>query len=916
MGKKVKIGINSKIMSGYLLIIMLIIIAFFLISKQFASLQADKDYIMGHDFKVNALSHQIENSVLEMVRGERGYIITGNENYLQPYLIAQSKWQDSFTELDQLVKDNPAQQEVLKEIKQNIDYWIENTGEPSINLKRQGNNDEISGYLEINQGRAEVESIRSMFNSFRKTELDGRQQRSDELNEDINLIVKGLVILGLLVFGIAISISILVSRSIVKTIQEVIGTIRDIATFSNTNELDLSRRIQLRSRDEIMELATATNGLLSNLELRDSHQRRINNTIYSYQGMTNIAGLSNAFISSISTEANAAFAVLYIREFHNERNRFTKCATFADGFATVGRNNFELGQGLIGEYALKKRMHVLNDLDNFQLIPTALGTIRPKGMIIAPILHEEEVIAVIEILSLSNFSKLDQQFITDVVDHFGVTLNSVKDREEIERLLTESQTMTEELRVQSESLQSQSEELQMQSEELQVINEMLEERTRDAEQKSTALAQAKIVLEEQAKQLVLSSKYKSEFLANMSHELRTPLNSILILSELIAENAQEQSREEEEKFAKVIHTSGQDLLSLINDILDLSKVEAGKMEIFCSEINLHNLPTYLEMNFNHVAEQEGLQFTMSMDPNIPNQFCTDEKRMLQILKNLLSNAFKYTEQGSVHLNINQVQREGLEHRFAEKEGDYWVSFAVKDTGIGISKEKHQLIFEAFQQADGATMRQYGGTGLGLSICQEYAKHLGGYITLESTEGVGSIFTLYLPSLSKMEEKEVVVLNALNEVAASKIEDELLPIQKVEVNSLQVEKNNILHGKNVLIVDDDSRNIFVLEVALRQEGMIVHSVNNGVECLDILTEQPALFDIVLMDIMMPNMDGYETMRRIRLNDEFQKVPIIALTAKAMKQDREKCLEAGASDYVSKPLNMGQLLSVLSVWLSNE
>ncbi|MDI2586860.1 response regulator [Psychrobacillus sp. NEAU-3TGS] len=914
MGKNKKIGIRTKIMSGYLLVIIMVIFAFFLVNKQFSVVQADKDYIMGHDFEVTTLSHQIEKYVLDMVRGQRGYIITGEESYLQPYYTGQREWQHNFDELYRLV-DDPGQQAKLMVIKDNINKWADTVGEPLINQKKQESNGVTLSYLENDQGGATIDLIRSQFDNFREVEMEFRQNRADALNQNIDTLIQGLVTLGLLVFIVAIVMSTLVSRSIVRTMNEVIATIKDIATFTNTNALDLSRRITLRSRDEIRELGNATNELLTNLELREMHQQRINNTFNSYQGITSIAELCKAFISAISEEANSSYGAIYVRDFRSDRHLFVKSATFADGFDTVGRNHFELGQGLIGEYALKKSMHVLSDLDEFQLIPSALGSIPPKGMIIAPILYEGEVIAVIEILSLSNYSESDQQFIRDVIENFGITLNSAKDREEIERLLTESQTMTEELRVQSDDLQTQSEELQMQSEELQTINEKLEERSKEAELKSVALNQAKIELEKQAEQLVLSSKYKSEFLANMSHELRTPLNSILILSELIAENAGEQSRGEEEKFAKVIHTSGKDLLALIDDILDLSKVEAGKMEIIYGEMNINDLPNYLEMNFNHVAEKKGLLFNILKGANIPNIFCTDEKMMLQILKNLLSNAFKYTENGSISIEIKNVPNKELQPAFAGKEADYWIAFSIKDTGIGIPKEKHQLIFEAFQQADGATMRKYGGTGLGLSICQEYARHLGGYVTLESEEGVGSTFTLYLPSLSNKLGKEDVLLTSLEEVAASSLDEEVLSLDTEQVNLLE-EKQNVLQGKNVLIVDDDLRNIFALEAALKQEGMIVCSVNNGLECLEILEEQPSLFDIILMDIMMPNMDGYETMQRIRANDELTDIPIIALTAKAMERDRKKCLETGASDYVSKPLDLEQLLSVLSVWVSNE
>jgi len=549
-------------------------------------------------------------------------------------------------------------------------------------------------------------------------------------------------------------------------------------------------------------------------------------------------------------------------------------------------------------------MH-LQDIDNYQLIETGLGQVAPRDILIVPVVFEEKTIAVLEIANIVGFDKLDVKFIEEVVETLGLTVNSVLTRMRVVRLLNESRTMSEELQAQSEELQTQSEELQAQTEELTNINEQLEERTREAEEKTAELEITKADLERNAEELIQSSKYKSEFLANMSHELRTPLNSILILSEMLGDNLSGTLGEEEVEFAKVINTSGKDLLNLINDVLDLSKVEAGKLEMLFEEVNIDELPLYLKQSFTHFGTKNNVAFNVVKAPDVEDVFYTDQKRFQQILKNLLSNAFKFTEQGEVTVHIDQPTLTEEQLNISSQ----WLQIKVTDTGIGIPKEKHSMIFESFQQADGATVRKYGGTGLGLSICKEFATLLGGTISLSSEEGKGSTFTLTLPSLptgmpSSFEKpKQKVVVET----------EKTTPVIQETTPTVIVEDQRF-KNKHVLIVDDDERNIFALGKTLAQQGMIVDSVNNGVECLTYMQGHSDV-DIILMDIMMPELDGYDTMKILREEMNID-IPIVALTAKAMKSDREKCLAAGASDYISKPLNLEQLFSVLRVWLATE
>ncbi len=917
MKTKWKMRIRTKILGGYFFIVCSLFIAIILLNNQIKSLQQERNFIIDHDIQIHELTGRIENSLLNMETGQRGYVLTGDSVYLAPYEQGQSQWRDDYNKLYQLLDDN-SQREKLKEIKSTIESWIENAGEPTIKWQQEGNTKELESFFEVDSGRRYMDEMRSQFSSFREAEKAMTEQRAAELDNQNKNITLGMY--GLLLFVTLFStiIGLFLSKSIVNTMKEVTNTIREIATSKN----QLNTRIAVKTNDEIKELGDATNELLDSVEKRNWLQTNLAEVVTMYQGITSVRTLAEQFLITVSKITGASYGAFYIRNDEHDKIEFVKEASVADRFEDVGRESFKVGQGLIGQCALEKKQLYLTDLpEGYQLIGSGLGAIVPKSVFIAPVLFEDEVIAVIELASLENFTVLEKELMNQVIETFGLTINSVTRRMEIARLLSESQAMTEELQAQSEELQTQSEELQMQSEELQTINEQLEERTRDAEHQSEELLVAKKELEEKATQLELNSQYKSEFLANMSHELRTPLNSILILSEMLAENGDNRLTGEEEEYARIIHSSGSDLLGLINDILDLSKVEAGKLELLLSEVNMSELPQQLERQFAHVSEKKNVAFHVYKEDDVPNLFTTDEKRVQQILKNLLSNAFKFTDQGEVSIFIRQAS-ESISHPIKKLvDSNCWLEFEVRDTGIGIPKEKHELIFEAFQQADGATVRKYGGTGLGLSICSEFAKLLGGFITLHSEVSKGSSFTLYLPSLINGAVDYAQLEEAYNQVAVTFNEVEVVEeqpestIENQEENTSAKNDSNIFKGKKVLIVDDDQRNIFALQTALKKQGMDIITAQNGLECLEIVESKEHHIDLVLMDIMMPYMDGYETMQKIRQELELNDLPIIALTAKAMKNDREKCLEAGASDYISKPLDLSQLFSVMRVWLAN-
>jgi signal transduction histidine kinase/ActR/RegA family two-component response regulator len=469
-------------------------------------------------------------------------------------------------------------------------------------------------------------------------------------------------------------------------------------------------------------------------------------------------------------------------------------------------------------------------------------------------------------------------------------------------------------------MQDQSAELQRTNAELEDKAQLLSEQKGNIETKNREIELARLGLEEKAQQLSRASAYKTEFLANMSHELRTPLNSLLLLARLLADNPEHNLTEKQIEFARTIHSAGSDLLSLIDDILDLSKIEAGRMDVEPDQVDFDGVRSYVEQAFIPQAEDKGLELRVEVSPDLPESIVTDAQRLQQILRNLLSNAVKFTEEGSVTLSIHPAPPEIAFEIPGLAGARQAVAFAVSDTGIGISDEKLSLIFEAFQQADGTTSRKYGGTGLGLSISREFAALLGGTIVVSSRPGEGSTFTLYMPDALVGDAVPAPSLPQQPNIPAAEPRRSLssldlpliTPRPELETHTVSPASRQ-LDGATVLIVDDDVRNVFALTSALEMHGLNVLYSDNGVDGVRLLAEHPEV-DIVLMDAMMPEQDGYETTRGIRRNQRFANLPVVFLTAKAMPGDRESALAAGASDYITKPVDLDELIELMARWVN--
>ena len=937
---------------------------------------------------------------------------------------------------------------------------------------------------------------------------------------------------------------------------------------------DLTRSIQVEARGEVAELKDNINTMIDNLRLttdRNTEQDWLKTNLAKFtnmlQGQRDLTTVGRLLLSELTPLVNAHQGVIY--QMENEETPGLKLrAAYADDGAGGHVASLRLGEGLIGQCAVDKRRMLITDMpENAIAISSALFRLPPRNTIVLPVLFENQVKAVIELASVNEFTALQTMFLEQLTTSIGIVLNSIEATMQTEGLLKQSQQLAGEL-------QAQQKELQQTNEQLEQKAQQLAERNVEVERKNQEIEQARRALEEKATELALTSKYKSEFLANMSHELRTPLNSILILGQQLTDNPEGNLTAKQVEFARTIHGAGTDLLNLISDILDLSKIESGTVTVDAEEIFFSNLLEMVARPFRHEAETRQLSFDVHLDPNLGRTITTDSKRLQQVLKNLLSNAFKFTAQGGVRLNVSAALGGWTATHPVLSQASHVVAFEVSDTGIGIPLEKQKIIFEAFQQADASTSRKYGGTGLGLAISRELATLLGGEIHLRSAPDSGSSFTLYLPikymgtttvprsaapgvtpapavsiersveqipddrleiqpgdailliveddphyarilldlardkgfkvllamrgddalDLAKQYQPTAVSLdvflpdtlgwNVLSQLkqnpltrhipvqivtldedrqhglargafsfvtkpttregisdALSKIKDfsqsrrrrllvvedneaeqlsirELLGHDDIEIlnaesgrealdilrhgicdcvvldlrlpdmsgfevlecmrseealadvpvvvftgrelsanedaqlhtmarsivvkgvesperlldetalflhrvfGDLPVEKQRMLErlnssdedliGRTVLLVDDDARNIFALSSVLERRGMHVLTATTGREAIDLIDQTPHLA-IVLMDIMMPEMDGYQTIETIRGNPAYRRLPIIALTAKAMKGDREKCLEAGASDYLAKPVNTEQLLSALRMWL---
>ena len=1164
-----------------------------------------------HTYKVIQESDCLLMSLLDMETGARGYVITGNESFLEPFNKGNSSYENHYDKLKQLTEDNSEQQQRLYNINNKYKEWVEWEKNIIIAKRKEVSSgklklEDLIAIVQSGYGKNMMDELRSILGDINNEEERLLQNRNADL---IKMEKETRVIMltgGALATIAAIIIASLSIRMIVNPVKVVTNTFREIAE----GEVNLEARLMSNSEDEIGKMARYFNIFMTKLKELISENRNqswlttgraeLNEEM---RGVREINTLSSRIITYICRYLNMQIGIFYVK---TDSNTFKVFGSYSYNSSEGSPDEFNIGEGLVGQAALEDKIVLVQDVPaDYMKIISGLGEAVPKNILIAPCMYHEEIECIIELGSFNQFTDVQLKFIEQVSENIATSINLTKAQTKMEVLLNKTLVQAEELQVQQEELRQNNEELeeqakilkqsemnlQTQQEELRVSNEELEEQTkkleqqkRDISENNKLLRKANHEIEGKAKELEIANKYKSEFLANMSHELRTPLNSIIVLSQLLEnKKANEPLTEKQLEYSKTIHSSGKNLLRLIDDILDLSKVESGKIDINFDQVNLAELAENTKSLFTPIILQKNIDFNIEIEDGLPEKIISDEQRLQQIINNLLSNAFKFTETGYVKMNICRPKEEDIKNYKIEENVNKLISIEIIDTGIGIPADKQTLIFEAFKQVDGTISRKYGGTGLGLSISRELARLLGGNIYLKSEEGKGSKFTLVFLDNDNMEqvklnkeeysgidknyrdnlEEKIISENDINEFTKdehdeSKKEDEKLlliieddeqfstllselaykknykvlieknseeaiklavkykpyailldiglannsgvrvvdklqnleytkniPIHiiswkedknsydkmknlvwhikkpynleelynlfdKIEtslsndskkllivdedksqsnmiynnlnergfkittlesgldaykllkdeqfdcmildlnlkdmngidlVNKLKEEnlvnfpiliytegnitqeeedklnkytesiiikgnnsidrlldevslffhsvdsnidnknfknikfseeKENLLNNKNILIVDDDMRNVFSLTSALEEKGMNVVVGRNGSEGIKKLYEKNNI-DLILMDVMMPEMDGYTAMKEIRKEKQFDNIPIIAITAKSMKEDRQKCIEAGSNDYLTKPVDINKLISLLKVWL---
>jgi signal transduction histidine kinase/HAMP domain-containing protein/CheY-like chemotaxis protein len=658
---------------------------------------------------------------------------------------------------------------------------------------------------------------------------------------------------------------------------------------------DLTQQITVQAKGEMADLKDNINRMIGNLK-ETTRANREQDWL-----KTNLARLSGLMQGKRDPEELAALIMSELTPlvsaqqglfFLADADSLTLAASYGVRPQDGGELCFAFGESLVGQSAKeKKTIRIASAPPDYLQISSGLGSAPPSDVIVLPLLFEGRALGVIELASLGSFTDVHGDLLEQLKETIGVTVNTILANSRTDALLAESQRLAQELGEGSAKLQAQQKQLQLSNRELADKAAQLAKQNSDIELKNQEIEQGRQELEERAKQLSLASRYKSEFMANMSHELRTPLNSLLILAKLLADNLERNLTDKQVEFASTIHAAGSDLLQLIDDILDLAKVEAGHLQLEQTTVSVADLVGYVDALCRPLTAEKGLDFAVDVDPSVPASIYTDAQRLQQILHNLLSNAVKFTPEGTVRLAIRMAGEPGADGTHPT------IAFAVEDTGIGIPSDKLDVIFEAFQQADGTTSRKYGGTGLGLSISRELTQLLGGELQVSSTPGKGTTFVLCIP------------MNPPPEPTPS-VRDRSSAVRSTSVQTAGGSRR--FHGERVLIVDDDLRNVFALSTVLEMHGLHVVLADNGVSGIRAL-EQYDDIALVLMDIMMPELDGNATIAAIRGMSVHEDLPVIAVTAKAMKGDREKSLASGADDYVPKPVNTDHLLNLIAGYL---
>ncbi|MEH1890217.1 MAG: response regulator [Nostoc sp.] len=892
-----------------------------------------------HTYQVLSQLEDLNLQLSNAETGQRGYVITGKQSYLEPYNAAINVLDQKVNELQRLTADNPNQQRRLDILQPLIANKLAELKE-TIDLRQNQSFEASQKVVLTDQGKQLMGEIRKVILAMENEENVLLKQRSQRAQAAAKKTLASIVYSIPLFSLILALIGFILTRHISVPLKRVSESAEKLADGDLSVSLPDSDR-----QDEIGVLTRTFNQMILNLRnttRKNDEQNWLKSNLAEFtqmlQGHRNLESVSRLILSNLAPMVGASQGVFYFMDSIDDEPVLKLLSSYAYKERKNLANQFRLGEGLVGQSALEKQRILLTEVpSDYIRISSGLGEAPPLNIIVLPILFETQVSAVIELASFGPFNELHLRFLEQLSEILGVFLNNIASQLQTQQLLEESVTLTEELQSQQDELQQSNQRLEEQAheleesqfivkqsnEELQQLNEELEEKAellevqnREVVRKNQEVERARQSLEEKAEQLALSSKYKSEFLANMSHELRTPLNSLLILARLLADNSLSNLTDKQVEYSRTIYSAGTDLLELINDILDLTKIESGTMVLDIEQIAFADLETSIEHTFRQVAHNKQLSFTIELDDKLPPTISNDSKRLQQVLKNLLANAFKFTEKGGVKLQVS-VSSE------APEVDNPMIAFAVSDTGIGIPVEKQKIIFEAFQQADGTTSRKYGGTGLGLSISRELAQLLGGRIELVSQPGQGSSFTLYLPARQENNGKNPLITPAPEPTTSIRTASTIKEVPMVEnrsivdtsptakvlttfANEIPDDREIIQPGDRILlIIEDDDKFARILLDMAREQGFKTIVALQSKQGLALAQQFKP--DAIMLDIHMPEMDGWTVLDRLKHNPDTRHIPVHILS---VDERQQRGLQLGAITYLQKPVSPEALTQVLT------
>ena len=876
-----KFNFQQRVLAGFAFTLVFVFVTAIVSYLRIKELQ--KNAVSVHNTEqIIVTSYKIIELLLNSETGTRAFALTGDPVFLEPYNQSVDKIPLRIEQLRQMLKGKPRQLSLVD----TLEFYAQGKIINMQNLleERKRNFETARDFVASRTGKGLMDQVRTVVRKIQEVETLNSTQlklKSDQsVNRTILIIMTGSMIILILIL--------ILLFFIIKTFkkQEII---EERIRQTNSHLLKISKE----NEDQNWLLKGATS-------LDDS-----------IRGEQNVHSLATKIIGEISKYVDAHVAAIYISDDTDGTLRLS--GSYAFQFRNGNNDIIKLGDGMVGQAALDKNAIIFTDVPaDYVKVCSALGEVTPHTILVQPFLFNGNVKGVVEFGFVTEFSQLKMDFITMVLDSLGIAIYSAQARLQLNNLLNETQQQTEELKSQKEeirtinddlvaktyTLQASEEELRVQQEELRQMNSELEARAEQLEENNKSIEQAHEAISLKALELEQTSQYKSEFLANMSHELRTPLNSILILARILNDNKTENLNEDQLKYSGVIYNAGSDLLELINDILDLSKIESGTIDLSIEEVKVDSVKNDLELLFNEVANNKKINYQVNVAENVPEIVITDRMRLQQILKNLLSNAFKFTSQnGSVTVNIRLANNHTQYHTENLKllKGKKVVQFEVKDSGIGIPAEKQKVIFEAFQQADGSTSRKYGGTGLGLSISRELTNILGGEIQVESKPGEGSSFSLYVPidfskeyALQASTDSEIKLVKPALEFSAKPISE--------PVKFSNPQKEHLM-----LIIEDDKNFAEILKDYAINRGfkpLMAYQGDTGLEMA--LHHQP---DAIVLDIMLPVMDGWAVLKKLKENPRTKDIPVHMMSASDEKHISSK--QQGAIGFLKKPVEKEKL-----------